>query len=228
MAHEVRDLGIEMERRTYTAELRIDPPSIGKRTPTIRGYAAKFNTLSEAMPLVRDGKMVGTFREQLLPGCFASAIPVSDVRSLFNHDPNLILGRTLAGTLRIKEDDVGLAFENDPPDTSYSRDLQVSMQRGDISQCSFAFNVADKGDSWVRDSEGSDTFIRSIHSISRLYDASPVTYPAYVDTNCALRSMCENFLDVETEQRKLEIEEEKNSLEIEEEKRRIELELLSY
>ena len=82
---------MEMERRTYAAELRIDAPSVGKKTPTIRGYAAKFNTLSEPMPIKEDGKVVAYFREQLMPGCFASAIPVSDVRSLFNHDPNLIL-----------------------------------------------------------------------------------------------------------------------------------------
>lgn len=222
MELEIRDLETTMERRTYTAELRIEPPSIGKRTPTIRGYAAKFNTLSELMPMKDvDGKTV-YFREQLMPGCFATAIPVSDVRSLFNHDVNLIMGRTLAGTLRIKEDDVGLAFENDPPDTTYSRDLQISMQRGDITNCSFGFNVAAKGDSWERDSANPGQFIRSIHTISRLYDASPVTYPAYVDTSCALRSMHEQ-IDVEDaaaskaaadkaeEQRKMEME----SLELE-------------
>jgi len=222
MELETRDLETVMERRTYTAELRIEPPSIGKRTPTIRGYAAKFNTLSEVMPMKdTDGKTV-YFREQLMPGCFSAAIAVSDCRSLFNHDPNLIMGRTLAGTLRIKEDDVGLAFENDPPDTSYSRDLQVSMQRGDISQCSFGFTVSDKGDSWERDSANPGQFIRSINSIARLYDASPVTYPAYVDTSCALRSM-HSQIDVEDaaaskaaadkaeEQRKMEME----SLELE-------------
>lgn len=222
MELETRDLETTMERRTYTAELRIEPPSIGKRTPTITGYAAKFNTLSEVMPMKdSDGKTI-YFREQLMPGCFAAAIPVSDVRSLFNHDVNLIMGRTLSGTLRIKEDEIGLAFENDPPDTSYSRDLQISMQRRDITNCSFGFNVADKGDSWARDVDYPGQFIRSIHKIARIYDASPVTYPAYVDTSCALRSMHSQF-DVEEaaeakaaadkaeEQRKMEME----SLELE-------------
>jgi HK97 family phage prohead protease len=185
---EIRDFGTEMERRTYTAELRVEAPTLGKKSPTIRGYAAKFNSLSQAMPVVEEGKVVAYFREQLMPGCFASAIPVSDIRSLFNHDPNLILGRTTAGTLRIAEDEVGLAFENDPPDTTYSRDLQISMQRGDITQCSFGFNVAEGGDSWTKDASSPGNYIRSINCISKLYDASPVTYPAYVNTDCAVRS----------------------------------------
>lgn len=185
---ERRDIGIEMERRTYTAELRVVEPSLGKKGATIRGYAAKFNSLSEPMPIVEEGKVVAYFREQLMPGCFASAIPVSDIRALFNHDPNLILGRTTSGTLRIAEDEVGLAFENDPPDTTYSRDLQISMQRGDINQCSFGFNIAPGGDSWTKDTSSPGNYIRSIHQISKLYDASPVTYPAYVNTDCAVRT----------------------------------------
>lgn len=196
---ELRDLGIEMERRTYAAELRVDPPSVGKKTSTIRGYAAKFNTLSEPMPIKEDGKVIAYFREQLMPGCFASAIPVSDVRSLFNHNPDKILGRTTAGTLRIFEDEVGLAFENDPPETSYSKDLQISMQRGDVNQCSFGFNVAEGGDSYSKDSSSPGNYVRSIHRISKLYDASPVTYPAYVDTNCAVRSIVAQIKSEEVE-----------------------------
>lgn len=210
---ELRDIGIEMERRTFAAELRVEAPTVGKKTPTIRGYAAKFNTLSEAMPIKEDGQVVAYFREQLLPGCFASAIPVSDVRSLFNHDPNLIMGRTVAGTLRIAEDETGLAFENDPPDTTYSRDLQISMQRGDVSQCSFGFNVAEGGDTWAKDSSSPGNFIRSINRISRLYDASPVTYPAYVDTNCAVRSGLAQIRNEEAAEAKIiadKAEEERN------------------
>ena len=178
---------MEIERRTNTVELRV-ATSEGK-APVIKGYAAKFRTLSESMPIMRDGEKVGTFREQLMPGCFASAIPVSDIRSLFNHNPDLILGRTTSGTLRVAEDDLGLAFEVDPPDTTYARNLQVSMQRGDVNQCSFGFSVAEGGDTYAKDPAIMGGWIRSIHKMGKLYDASPVTYPAYVDTNCAVRSL---------------------------------------
>lgn len=178
-----------MERRTFTSELRVVSPQVGKKNPTIKGYAAKFNTLSSPMPIVRDGKKIGTFREQLLPGCFAAALGTSDVRCLINHDPNLILGRGSANTLRMVEDEIGLRFENDPPDTTYSKDIQASMQRGDINQCSFGFNVAEGGDSYVKDPNVAGGYIRSIRVIEKLFDVSPVTYPAYDDTNCAVRSI---------------------------------------
>src|ERR1035437_3378391 len=111
----------EMERRTYSVEMRVKEPTIGKKTATIVGYAANFNSPSEDL---------GGFREMLVPGCFANALKTSDVRALFNHDPNHILGRNMAGTLRLFEDENGLRFEVDPPDTACARDLQVSMSRG--------------------------------------------------------------------------------------------------
>lgn len=178
-----------MERRTYAAELRVDPITHGKKTPTIRGYSARFNTLSETMPIIDGGKQIGTFREQLLPGCFADALPTSDVRALINHDPNLILGRNTAGTLRLSEDEVGLRFEIDPPETTCSKDIQVSMQRGDITQCSFGFNVAKGGDTYRKDPDVPGGYIRDIRKISRLFDVSVVTYPAYEDTDCAVRTI---------------------------------------
>ena len=164
------------ERRTYVVELRTD--SEAGSTPKIRGIAAMFNCMSEDL---------GGFREQISPGAFKSALGNSDVRALFNHDPNMILGRSASGTLRLSESDQGLEFEVDPPDTTYARDLMESMKRGDISQCSFGFSVDNGGDTWQRDEAGQWT--RTIHVVSRLYDVSPVTYPAYTDTSCAMRSL---------------------------------------
>lgn len=183
----------EMERRTFAAELRVKDSSYGSKNPTIEGYAARFNTLSEPMPIIVDGEKIGTFREELLPGCFASAIPTSDIRALINHDANLILGRSLSGTLRVFEDEHGLAFSNDPPDTTYAKDLQISMRRGDISQCSFGFVVSENGDSYRKDPNTVNGYIRSISKIERLFDVSPVTYPAYIDTNCAVRSLAQQI-----------------------------------
>jgi len=190
---------MEIERRTNTVELRV---AVKADKPVIEGYGAKFRTLSEPMPIIRDGEKIGTFREQLMPGCFASAIPVSDIRSLFNHDPNLILGRTASGTMVVSEDETGLCFEVDPPDTTYARNLQVSMSRGDITQCSFGFNVAEGGDTYTKDTANPGAWIRSIHRVAKLYDVSPVTYPAYVDTQCAVRSLLNEIKTEETEHEK--------------------------
>ena len=172
---EVKD---DVERRTHTVEMRVKDAGYGKKSPTIEGYAANFNVLSEDL---------GGFREILMPGCFKNAIANSDIRCLFNHDPNLILGRSTSGTLRVSEDEKGLRFECDPPETTYAKDLQVSMGRGDITQCSFGFRVAEDGATWAKDSGG--MWIRSIYNVEKLYDNSPVTYPAYTSTSCAVRSL---------------------------------------
>jgi hypothetical protein len=160
----------EIERRTFDlAELRLE----GDKKPTIRGYAAVFNKFSEDL---------GGFREKIAPGAFAGAIQGNDVRALFNHDPNYVLGRTKAKTLRLSEDEKGLVIEIDPPDTQFARDLMVSMQRGDISQMSFGFQTIK--DNWKK-SQGKD-MERTLLEV-RLLDVSPVTFPAYPQTSVAVR-----------------------------------------
>lgn len=154
-------------------EERADAP------PMIRGHAAVFNQLSEDL---------GGFREQIAPGAFAEAIQKDDVRGLIDHLSHLILGRNLAGTMRLKEDAHGLAVEIDPPDTQYARDLQVSIKRGDITQMSFGFSVRPNGQDWAKDDEG--RYIRTLKRL-RLFDVSPVTFPAYPQTDVAVRSFRE-------------------------------------
>jgi len=190
----------DIERRTHTVEMRVKDASYGKKTPTMEGYGANFNSLSEDL---------GGFREVLMPGCFADALKTSDVRGLFNHNPDKILGRNTAGTLRLSEDERGLRFEIDPDlEISYAKDLQRSMQRGDINQCSFGFKVAEEGQSWAKDSAG--MWIRTITKVAQLFDVSPVTYPAYISTSCAVRSMLQKEAELNAEeQRKLEEAKEK-------------------
>jgi HK97 family phage prohead protease len=145
--------------------------------PKIRGHAAVFEKLSDDL---------GGFREKIAAGAFSKTIKKDDVRALFNHDPNYILGRNKAGTLTLEEDEKGLYFEIDPPDTQYGRDLQVSIDRGDITQCSFAFEVdGKKGEEW--DMQEGKTPIRTLNAL-KLYDISPVTYPAYPQTDVKVRS----------------------------------------
>lgn len=165
---------MELERRTVAATgLRV----ITDGAPRIAGHAALFDTISEDL---------GGFRERIRPGAFAASLAGDDVRALFNHDPNVILGRNRAGTLRLAEDAQGLAIEIDPPDTQGARDLLVSIARGDVSQMSFGFAVNAGGQVWEKDAEG--RVLRTLPAV-RLFDVSPVVFPAYPDTAVAVRAL---------------------------------------
>lgn len=161
---------MQIERRSFQTEIRIHEDG-DKRT--IVGHAAVFNTLSEDL---------GGFREKIAPGAFKKAIEKDDIRALLNHDPNIILGRNTAGTLRLKEDKKGLAIELDPPDTAAGRDLMVSMERGDITQMSFGFRTIVQ--EW--DESDQNNVVRTLREVD-LFDVSPVVFPAYPQTDVALR-----------------------------------------
>ena len=115
------------------------------------------------------------------------------------------MGRTTSGTLKLRVDDKGLRYEVAIPDTSAGRDLLVSLKRGDISESSFAFTVED--DSWEQGENGAA--VRTIKKVSRLYDVSAVTYPAYPNASVGLRSM-EAWKDNMKETLEREKEEMKN------------------
>lgn len=130
---------------------------------------------------------MGSFREIIKPGAFDDVLE-DDVRALFNHDPNFILGRRSAGTLALSVDGKGLRYDITAPDTQTIRDLVLApLSRGDISQSSFAFRVARDGEDWYQDEDG--VVVREISKISRLLDVSPVTYPAYQEADSAVRSL---------------------------------------
>ena len=165
----------ELERRYFKTELRmIGEEGEAKR---ITGYGAVFNSLSEDL---------GGFREIILPGAFTEAITRDDVRALFNHDANLILGRNVSGTLRLTETESGLQYEIDPPDTSYARDLMVSLERGDVDQSSFGFIVEEE--SWQQPNAERHYPIRVLHRVA-LFDVSPVVFPAYAATSVSVRAI---------------------------------------
>lgn len=167
----------KLERRAFPVnmEIRQDEP---EKPPVITGYAAVFNSYSEDL---------GYFREIIRQGAFQAAIPRDDVRALWNHDPNYVLGRNKAGTLSLAEDERGLRVEIRPPETQWAKDLLVSMQRGDVNQMSFGFEVL--SDSW-RTENGQE--IRELIEV-KLYDVSPVTYPAYPATTVSARSAKEIY-----------------------------------
>jgi HK97 family phage prohead protease len=170
----------DIEKRTLPGqlcELRSSEAGAGQ-VPTIYGYGAVFNT--------RSAPIAGMFLEEILPGAFDGVLE-DDVRALFNHDPNFVLGRTRSKTLQLSIDTRGLAYTITPPDTQMVRDLVLApMARGDINGSSFAFRVAPDGDEWRQ--EG-DLVIRTIHRIQTLFDVSPVTYPAYDESPSAQRSL---------------------------------------
>jgi len=161
------------ETRFFSPEFRVDTDDGVKR---ISGYAAVFNKWSEDL---------GWFREKIAPGAFADALEKSDTVALFNHDSNLVLGRTSNGTLRLKEDEVGLHMEVDLPDTQAANDLYKLVERGDIKQQSFGFIVEENEWRYGKNGELDE---RTITRVSDLFDVSPVTYPAYPDTSVAKRS----------------------------------------
>lgn len=170
---------LEIERRVLVVDdLRIEERE--KEGARIVGHAAVFNSLSEDL---------GGFREMIAPGAFAEAIGRDDVRALFNHDSNIVLGRSRSGTLKLSEDERGLLSEITLPDTQQARDLAVLMKRGDVTQMSFAFSVHKDDQDWKKNGEG--PWERTIRKVSRLYDVSPVTYAAYPQTDAAVRCMQE-------------------------------------
>lgn len=172
----------EFEQRLLLAqqgEVRAIAPADGASgPPKIAGYAAVFNTRSELIG--------GMFYEEIAPGAFDDVLG-QDVRGLFNHDRNYLLGRTASGTLRLSVDSRGLAYEIDPPDSQTVRDLVLApLARGDMSGSSFTFRIADGGESWR---EEGGAVIRTITRIAELRDVGPVAFPAYPDAKAAQRSL---------------------------------------
>lgn len=166
---------MEKEIRTFPlSELRVE----GDKKPRIVGYASVFNQKSDDL---------GGFREIVKPGAFTKTIAESDIRALFNHDPNYVLGRKKTGTLELSEDDHGLRIGINPPETTWAKDLLTSIRRGDIDQMSFGFKTV-KDDWEKRDGEN----IRSLAEV-RLFDISPVTFPAYPQTSVEARSKLESI-----------------------------------
>ena len=120
------------EERTF-ALAGVEVRSGDGEPPVIVGHAAVYNRWSEDL---------GGFKERVLPGAFTKTLVGGDVRALFNHDPNFLLGRTKSGTLTLADEAKGLHFEANPPDTQTIRDLVLEpMRRGDVDQCSFSFSV---------------------------------------------------------------------------------------
>ena len=164
---EVRSLNEVVEQRAYDGEIKAAAES-----RTVEGYASVFNSMSEDLG----------FREVILPGAFSDVLD-NDVRALYNHDSNYLLARTTSGTLELKEDEKGLYYRFEMPNTSYGNDMLELFRRGDLTQSSFGFTV--EKDSW-RMEDGQQ--VRYIERVGSLFDVSPVVFPAYSQASSGLRS----------------------------------------
>ena len=159
---------MQMERRAVPTEFEV------------RSEGGNFNFYGYALKWDARSSNLGGFRERVAEGATTDSITRDDIRALFNHDPNLILGRNRSGTLRLSEDSTGLHYAVDMPDTTYARDLATAMERGDVTQSSFGFKTSGpEGDSWAEDEDGFP--LRTLQKVA-LFDVSPVTYPAYTDS----------------------------------------------
>jgi HK97 family phage prohead protease len=149
---------------------------VAARGRTLVGYAALFNVES------RD---LGGFVEVIRPGAFRASLadPETDVRAFFDHDTGRVLGRQKSGTLRVAEDERGLRFEIDAPDTTDGRDAVELIGRGDLDGTSFAFRMIE--DEWTRTGR---IHRRELVAVD-VFDVSVVTFPAYPETEVALRSL---------------------------------------
>ena len=167
---------MKIERRFVTHEFRLSEPD---EAPTIAGYAAVFDSPASN----------GLWTETLDPHCFDNVLASNpDVRALWNHNADFVLGRTTANTLTLSLDARGLNYKVDPPNTTVANDLMISMRRKDVTGSSFGFIVL--RDQWTDNPDGSIT--RRILEIDQLLDVSPVTYPFYGKTSAQLRSLPES------------------------------------
>jgi hypothetical protein len=170
---------MKQERRTITGSVhtRADGEGMPKE---VGGIAAVVNSVTD----------LGYFEEVIMTGAFDNALSKDyDIRCLFNHEADLILGRTKADTCRVFVNGDGNLEYTWIPDYENPTHMSVvrSIMRGDITQSSFAFTI--KEQNWSESEKYGSMGKRSITMIDSLYDVSPVTYPAYEDTEADARSI---------------------------------------
>jgi uncharacterized protein len=154
------------EQRT----IDVDVEQLDTRGRTLHGYAAVYN--------VESGDL-GGFREKIAPGAFAPVLADADVRALLNHDPNNVLGRSKSGTLRLFDEQRGLRFEVDLPNSPLGENVREAVARGDIDGASFRFVV---------DRESWDGDVRTVESVRDLKDVTVATFGAYPAASVELRT----------------------------------------
>jgi uncharacterized protein len=172
---ERQEMTTTVERRVNTVEFDVRAGEASSNGMSFTGYAAVFDSPSEPLP----------FTEVIKGGAFQRSLKSrNEIKLFMNHNTDVVLGSSRAGTLRLSEDSRGLLAEADLPDTTAGRDLSVLMQRGDVNSMSFGFSVPPRGDKWSEDGA-----TRELHQV-RLHEVSIVTgFPAYQATTASVRSL---------------------------------------
>ncbi|MGE6516643.1 HK97 family phage prohead protease [Lysinibacillus sphaericus] len=163
------------KRNLTTSDVEIREAENGKRT--ISGYAVKWEMKSHAMGYFK------RFKEQFQKGAFTESMTNDDQLALWSHDTTKVLGRTKNGTLRLFEDDIGLRFELDLPNSTLGNDAYETIKRGDVDGVSFGFRMVKQ--EW--DENDIENITRTI-SKAKLLEISPVAFPAYPDSQVSARS----------------------------------------
>lgn len=144
------------------------------------GYAAVFDQES----VISDWFM--NWREVVAPGAFKKTLREGDIRALWNHDPNIVLGRNKAKTLELREDEHGLHTVIQPPDNEWGRPVLDAVRRGDVTGMSIGFQVVKE--QIDRPEKGSTELPKRTIKEAKLFDVSPVTFPAFEQTDISARS----------------------------------------
>lgn len=178
------------DRRELRADTTIETRDNDEGSPVIRGHAAVFDSRSEDL---------GGFFENVARGAFRKALDRGgEVKALFNHDPNIVLGNTRNNTLDMREDPKGLHYYATPPKTQAAEDVRELIRSGYVTQSSFAFTV--ERDRWEENEDGE--VIRTILEVRDLFDVSPVTYPAYLSADTSAREL-ETVVPAEGEEERM-------------------------
>lgn len=175
----------DLEKRFISQEIKTETRTEGEVTERIvAGYAAVFNTKT---------KLSERVEEMIKPGAFSSSLG-GDVRALWSHNSDMVIGRTKNGSLELKEDQFGLNFRLKLPDTQQGRDAYTLISQGFVTGVSFGFRV--KKDSWTR-GENNAPHLRTLEEVD-LLEVSPTAFPAYAETSVSARSAEEILKEYES------------------------------
>lgn len=152
----------------------------------IKGYAAVFNSIA---------KITERFHEKIANGAFSESIGKNDIRALWSHNPDAIIGRNRNGSLQLREDNHGLAFDLTLPNTTLGNDVHENVRSGLVTGVSFGFRV--KKDSWERGTDGAP-HVRTLEIVD-LVEISPTAFPAYEQTYVSARSSEDVLKEIESE-----------------------------
>lgn len=204
---------VKIERRFIPieeeADLRIE--SLNEK-PHIVGYAVKWGRRSKPI--------AGLFQEVFERGAFLGVLQARDTSAIRDHNPTMVLGRMAAGTLALYEDETGLRYDIDPPNTSYAHDLLESIRRRDVAGASVGFWATKDGVGWTEAKNKDEYPVRTVRRVAGMPEISITAFPAYPDSEASLRSTAEEVFNARTASQQQEPSEADKQAAAEQERKR--------